>query len=147
MGSIRIHQLYIDVCRYNVSCFGTEEVYVNDMDCDMFKDMGRNISIPPQDRTQPFTSAFEEDPMWYIGESKNVDPESTACQHINACHPKAPPAPDPVKLDPNHSPLGGETTSTPVSKFSSDLYYDAVDRDPSVKRFFLILLMEMNTSK
>jgi hypothetical protein len=29
----------------------------------------------------------------------------------------------------------GETTSTPVSKFSSDLYYDAVDRDLSVKRF------------
>jgi hypothetical protein len=84
---------YIDVCRYNVSCFGTEEhkeVYVNEMDCDMLKDMGRNISIPPKNRTQPFTSAFEEDPMWYIGESKNGDPGSTAYQHINACHHKAP---------------------------------------------------------
>jgi hypothetical protein len=48
--------------------------------------------------------------------------------------PKAPPAPDPEKLNPNLSPLGGETTCTPVSKFSLDLCYDAVDRIPSVKR-------------
>jgi hypothetical protein len=56
----------------------------------------------------PEISAFEEDPMWYIGESTNVDLGSTGCRHINACHPKEPPAPDPVKLDPNHSLLGGE---------------------------------------
>jgi hypothetical protein len=61
-----------------------------------------------------FTSVFEEDPMFHIGEPKNVDPGSTACRHINACNPKAPPAPDPVKLDPNHFPLGGETTSIPA---------------------------------
>jgi hypothetical protein len=48
--------------------------------------------------------------------------------------PKAPPAPDPVKLDPNFSPPGGETTFTPVSRFLL-IYSHAVDRDPSVKRF------------
>jgi hypothetical protein len=47
---------------------------------------------------------------------------------------KALPALDPVQLDPNLSPLGGNTTSTLASKFSSDLYYDAVDSVPSVKR-------------
>jgi hypothetical protein len=49
------------------------------------------------------------------------------------------PAPDPVKLDPNFSPLGGETTptptSTPVSTFSSDLGSDAVEQGPGVKIF------------
>jgi hypothetical protein len=40
-----------------------------------------------------------------------------------------------VVLDLNLSPHGGEKTSTPVSKFSSDFYCDAVDWDPSVKRF------------
>jgi hypothetical protein len=35
----------------------------------------------------------------------------------------------------NLSPLGRETTATLVSKFSSNFYSDAVDWDPSVKRF------------
>jgi hypothetical protein len=101
---------YIDVCHYilSISGCGTEEhkaAYVSGKDGDMFKDMGRNISIPPKDRTQPFTSIFDEDPMLYIGEPKNVDPGSTAFRHINGCNPKAPPASDPVKLDPNHFPL------------------------------------------
>jgi hypothetical protein len=39
-----------------------------------------------------------------------------------------------VKLDPNLSPFGEETTSTPASKFYLDLNSEAVDRDPSVKR-------------
>jgi hypothetical protein len=43
--------------------------------------------------------------------------------------PSIQPAPDPVKLDPNLSPIGGETASTPISKFSSDLYDDVVDQD------------------
>jgi hypothetical protein len=34
---------------------------------------------------------------------------------------------DPVMLDLNLSSLGGETTSTPVSKYSSDFYSDEVD--------------------
>jgi hypothetical protein len=50
-------------------------------------------------------------------------------------HSTIQPAPDPVKLDLNLSLLGGEQMSTPISKFSSDLYSDAVDQDPSVKRF------------
>jgi hypothetical protein len=54
---------YIDICHCNVSCFGTEEhseVYGNGRDGDLIKDMGRNNSIPPEDRTQPFKSAFED---------------------------------------------------------------------------------------
>jgi hypothetical protein len=42
------------------------------------------------------------------------------------------PAPDPI---PNLSPLGGEQISTATSKFSFDLYADAVDRDASAERF------------
>jgi hypothetical protein len=45
------------------SSFGTK-VSVNgsdDRDGDIFKDMGRNDSFPHKDRTQPFTTAFEED--------------------------------------------------------------------------------------
>jgi hypothetical protein len=38
-------------------------------------------------------------------------------------------------LDLNLSPLGVETTCTPVSKFSSNFYSDAADWDPSVKIF------------
>jgi hypothetical protein len=57
---------------------------------------------------------------------------STSHLHINICQPKAPHAPDPLKLDPNLSPLGGETTSTSVSKFLSDWHYDPY---PSFKRF------------
>jgi hypothetical protein len=72
-------------------------------------------------------SAFENNKMWYSGPSKNVDPGSRSHSH-----PKAPPAPDPVKLETSLSLLGGEKTSTPVSKFSSD---DAVDPYPCVKRF------------
>jgi hypothetical protein len=100
---------------------------------DMFKDMGRNDLTPYKERTQPFMSAFEEDKMLYFGAAKNVDPGSTTHWQINICQPKAPPAPDPVRLDPNLYPLGGETTSTLVSKFSFHLYSDSVDRDPSVK--------------
>jgi hypothetical protein len=44
-----------------------------------------------------------------------------------------------VKLDPHLSPLRGEMTSamicTPTLKMSFNLYSDAVDRDPTVKRF------------
>jgi hypothetical protein len=100
------------------------------------KDTERNNSIPLRERTQPFTHDFEEDQMWYFGATKNVDPGPTSCRHKYACHPKAPPAPDPVKLDPNLSLLGGDTTSTPASKFSFNLYYDAVDWDLNVERFF-----------
>jgi hypothetical protein len=77
---------------------------------------------------------YDEDQVGYLGASNNVDPGPTAHLHTNVCHPKAPPARDPMKLDSNLSPLGAETTSTPVSKVSSDLYYDKVDRGPSVKR-------------
>jgi hypothetical protein len=142
---------YIDVCHYDFFGFG-KEVYGNGRDGDMFKDMGRNNSISPKNRTQPFTSAIEDNQMWYFRASKNIDPGTKAHRHINICHPKAPPAPDPVKIDPNHSPLGGETTSTPVkldqnhspfggettstpvSKVSSNLYSDTVDPYPSSKR-------------
>jgi hypothetical protein len=132
MGSIRIRQLTLIFV--TVMFLVLELKNGNGRDGDMFKDMGRNNSIPHRDRTQPLMSAFDEDQVWSFGAFKNVDPGPTAHLQINVCHPKAPPAPDPVKLDPNLSPLGGETTSTPVSKFSSDLYYDAVDRDPSDKR-------------
>jgi hypothetical protein len=50
-------------------------------------------------------------------------------------HSTIQPAPDPVMLDLKLSPLGGETTSTPFSKYSFDFFSDAVDWDPSVKRF------------
>jgi hypothetical protein len=62
----------------------------------------------------------------------NVDPGSTSHLQKNICPPKAPPAPVPLKLDPNLSAFGGETTSTLVSNFLSDLHYNPY---PSVKRF------------
>jgi hypothetical protein len=65
---------YIDICNCNVSCFRTEEhreVYGNGRDGDLFKDMGRNNSIPHKDRTQPFMSVFDEDQVWYLGAFKS----------------------------------------------------------------------------
>jgi hypothetical protein len=59
------------------------------------------------------------------------NPRTKFCNNVH--HPNTPPAPDPVKIDWNISPLGVETTSTPVSKFAFHLFLDAVDQDPSVK--------------
>jgi hypothetical protein len=84
------HTTYIYIC-LNVSCFGIEkhsELYGNGRDGDIIKDMVRNNSIPHTDRKQSFTSAFEEDPMWYFGASKDIDPGPTAHIHISVCHPK-----------------------------------------------------------
>jgi hypothetical protein len=52
-----------------------------------------------------------------------------------------------VKIDPHLSPLGGETEYTAISKFSSDLYSDVVDQDPSVKRFSGIIDMKEQKQK
>jgi hypothetical protein len=71
----------IDIFRFNVSRFGIEE------HSDMLQDMGRNNSIPHMDRKQSFTSAFEEDPMWYLellkililDQRKCLSPKITTC--------------------------------------------------------------------
>jgi hypothetical protein len=52
--------------------------------------------------------------------------------NTNIHHSNIQPALNPVKLDPHLSPLGGETTSTPVSKFPS-LWW--IHIQASVKRF------------
>jgi hypothetical protein len=79
--------------------------------------------------TQLLLSVFDEDQMWYLGVPKNIDHGSASHLHINIRHPKAAHAPYPVKLEPNISPLWGETTSTLVSKFLSDLHYNPYPSD------------------
>jgi hypothetical protein len=66
---------------------------------------------------------------------EHVGSVKTSKLPIKDVHPSIQPALDPLKIYLHLSPLGGESTSTHISTFSFDLYYDAVEQDPNVKRF------------
>jgi hypothetical protein len=105
---------------------------------DKYGDLGRNNSLPDCNRLPMLISIFDDNQCICLGASSNVGGVMTVhlcsmCSKYVHYH-NTPPAPDPVKLDPHLSPLGEETTSTPVSKFYSNLSSDAVDQDPSVER-------------
>jgi hypothetical protein len=86
-------------------------------------------------------SIFDNNQCVCLGASSNVGGVMTVhpCSMCNKYvhYHNNPPASDLVKCEvrPHLSPLGGgETTSTPVSKFDSNLSSGAVDQDPSVER-------------
>jgi hypothetical protein len=105
---------------------------------DKYGDLGRNNSLPDCNRLPTLISIFDDNQCVCLGASSNVGGVTTVhlCSMCNKYvhYHNTPPASDPVKLDLHLSPLGGETTSTPVSKFHSNLSSDAVDQDPSVER-------------
>jgi hypothetical protein len=91
-----------------------------------------------------FMSSSDEPKRWGLDSARHVgsvNDTMTSKLPPKLIHPSIPPAPDPVKLDSNLSPLGGETTpitskcsSELNSKFSSKLNSNAMDWDLSVKR-------------
>jgi hypothetical protein len=73
-----------------------------------------------------------EDQRKCLVAAKDVGGEQTCTLPTKGTHHSAiQPEPDPVKLDLNLAPPGEEQISTPISKFSFDLYSDAVDLDPN----------------
>jgi hypothetical protein len=111
--------------------------YIGGNHGNMHKALGRNNAVNGLDGeqyTNTSMSTFDKDQRRCFVAAQNVGdiwPYTLPTKDIH--HSTIQPAPDPVMLDLNLSPLGGETTSTPVSKFSSDFCSDAVDWDPSVK--------------
>jgi hypothetical protein len=94
--------------------------------------------------TNMLMPSFNDGKMWCLDTAwQNGGEQIFNLSHEDVHTSSIQPAPDPEKLDPHLSPLGGEMTptmtstmtSTPISKISFDLYSDAVNRDPNVKRF------------
>jgi hypothetical protein len=105
----------------------------------MYKGQGRNNALNGVDGeqyTNTCMSTFNEVQRRRLVADQDVSGVQTYALPTKGTHHSAiQPAPDPVKLDLNLSPLGGEQISAPISKFSSDLHADAIEQEPSVKRF------------
>jgi hypothetical protein len=73
-------------------------------------------------------STIDTDQNWCLGAAHNVGSEQTFTLTTKGAHLSAiQPASDPVKLDPNLSPLEGDQASTSATQFSFTFYSDAVD--------------------
>jgi hypothetical protein len=78
---------------------------------DKFGDLGENDSLPDSNRLPMLISIFDNNQWGCLGASRNVGGAMTF--HLCSMHNKdvhyhnTPSAPDPVKLDPHLSPLGG----------------------------------------
>jgi hypothetical protein len=97
---------------------------------DTFQDMERNNSHHEMDinqRTTTYISICYEDQRWCFESVQHVGIVKTSKLPAKDVHPSVQPAPDPLKIHLHLSPLGRESTSTHISKFSFDLYSDAVD--------------------
>jgi hypothetical protein len=113
--------------------------YCSDNDGDVLNNMGRrnpHINMDGKQSTNMLMPHVDDIKSWCLEIALQDGGEQTfnlsnKNVHISSIQP----APDPVKPEPNLSPLGGEQTPTLVSKFAFDLVSDAVDRDSSVKRF------------
>jgi hypothetical protein len=77
--------------------------------------------------TTTYISILDEDQRWCLESAQHVGIVKTSKLPTKDVHPSVQPAPDPLKIYLHLSPLGGESTSTHISKFSFDLYSDAVD--------------------
>jgi hypothetical protein len=85
--------------------------------------------------TTTYISIFDEYQRWCFKSAQHVGIVKTFKLLTKDVHPSVQPAPDPLKIYLHLSPLGVESTSPHISKFSFDLYSDAVDQDPNVQRF------------
>jgi hypothetical protein len=103
-----------------------------------FQDLGRNKTHHDMDmnqRTTTHRSIFNEDQRWCLESAQHVGSVKTSKLPTKDVHPSIQPAPYPLEIYLHLSPLGGESISTHISKFSFDLYSDAAEQDPNVKRF------------